>query len=191
MALAKCWWHRLAVVTYSTSLVMFACCVWLLRADAPYRPGWTQSKWIPGGETTDAVSKKIRHGVYEASNKVVFFGPDGTLRLVQYNLVKEAVEDGGHRAIPMVLNDSFAYVPDYGASEAAKAGAHVVSLPQDYVLAGNDIPYWYLQRHPRWWQVLVELYGVVLFATLAFSYVLQIAYRAFVYIVRGNWSALP
>src|ERR1017187_657956 len=105
MELSKRWWHRLAVVTYFMSLVTFACFVWLLRAEAPYRAGWTQPKWIHGGETTDAVGKRIGHSVYEASDKVVFFGPDGTLRLVQYNLVNEAVESGGHRAVPMVFDD--------------------------------------------------------------------------------------
>src|ERR1019366_6554385 len=94
MELSKRWWHRLAVVTYFMSLVTFACFVWLLRAEAPYRAGWTQPKWIHGGETTDAVGKRIGHSVYEASDKVVFFGPDGTLRLVQYNLVKRQSKAG-------------------------------------------------------------------------------------------------
>lgn len=147
--------------------------------------------------------KRIGHPVYPAADKVVFFDPDGELRIVQYNLVNEAVESGGHRAVPMVLppatrsgsvldqavaqiqqaqtwqldDKSFGYIPDNRVSEAAKSGFQVVSFPDGFILGSkgidDGIPYRYLRRHPEWWQLLLELYGVVLLSTIAFSYTLQ------------------
>jgi hypothetical protein len=195
MALNKRWWHRLAVVVYFLAIPVFAGMVWLLRAEVPYHASWTQPKWINGRETQEAVEKRIGHRVYEAADKVVFFGPDGTLRLVQYNLVKEAIENGGHRAIPMTFDDqTFGYIPDNRFSEASKNGGRVVGLPDGYVLKSasveDDIPYWYLQRHPKWWQILAELYAIVALATLVFSYSLQFAYRALVYIALGSQEVL-
>jgi hypothetical protein len=110
----------------------------------------------------------------------------------KYNLVNEAAENGGHRAVPMTSPDDkwVGYIPENRVSDATKAAGRVLNVPKGYVLGPDDVPYWYLRRHPKWWQVLLELYGVVLLATLGFSYLLQGFYRAFVYIVRGSPPAV-
>jgi hypothetical protein len=191
MGLSRHWWHRLAIVLYASLLIVCAAVVWALRSESPYRASWAEPERV-GHENADAIGHRIGHPVYDAADKVVFFDSDGNLRLVQYNLVSEAVESGGHRAVPMVSPDSkwVGYLPENRVSDATKAGGRSLNIPQGFVLesttADNEIPYWYLRRHPKWWQVLLELYGVVLVVTLGFSYLLQGVYRAFVYIVRGS-----
>jgi len=191
MGLSRHWWHRLAIVLYATSLIVCGLLVWALRSEAPYRASWSEQHSV-GYENAVAVGKRIGHPVYDAADKVVFFDSDGKLRLVQYNLVNEAVESGGHRAVPMTSPDGkwVGYVPENRVSDATTAGGRVLNVPKGYVLGSagfdDEIPYWYLRRHPKWWQLLLELYGVVLLATLGFSYLLQGVYRAFVYIVRGS-----
>ena len=197
MELSRHWWERLAVVTYWALLIVCAGFIWLLRSDTPYRTSWTDPH-RSRHETAEAIGKRIGHPVYDAADKVVFFDPGGMLRVVRYNLVNEAIESGGHRAVPMVFpaDKSFGYIPDNRVSEAAKGGFQVASIPEGFILESrgvdDEIPYWYLRRHPKWWQILLELYSVVLLSTLAFSYSLQAFYRAFVYVVRGNpQKALP
>jgi hypothetical protein len=164
--------------------------VWVLRSDSPYRASWSEPERV-GYENAAAIAQRIGHPVFDAADKVVFFDSEGKLRLVQFNLVNEAIESGGHRAVPTASPDGkwFGYVPENRISEATAAGGRVLNVPKGYVLGEDDIPYWYLRRHPKWWQVLLELYGVVLLVTLGFSYLLQVFYRAFVYIVRGSLPA--
>src|ERR1035441_10535231 len=118
LELQRRWWHRLAVVGYGFLLLLGVSLTWLVRAEAPYRASWKQPPIVRGEESVDAISARIGRRVYSATDKAVLFAPDGSLRLVQYNLVNEAIESGGHRAVPMVFDDSFAYVPDNRASEA-------------------------------------------------------------------------